>query len=170
MFIFKMITNFATFYQNHIVMNTKAFIKVTPKDGGRPVVLPEGNRAFYLSQGAKIETPTEAEIFAAFPEVEKAERKKIAEKNAEIARAKAQNALTELRNDRDKLKRENQSLREEAAKKDAEIARLEAEIEEIKSQADHEPENHEPASDPEKSEEAAPEKPKSRGGRRAKTN
>ncbi len=116
-------------------MNTKAFIKVTPKDGGRPVVLPEGNRAFYLSQGAKIETPTEAEIFAAFPEVEKEERKKIAEKNAEIAR-------------------------------------LEAEIEKIKtSQADHEPENHEPAAgDPEKSEEAAPEKPKSRGGRRAKTN
>lgn len=153
-------------------MNTKAFIKVTPKDGGRPVVLPEGNRAFYLSQGAKIETPTEAEIFAAFPEVEKAERKKIAEKNAEIARAKAQNTLAELRNDRDKLKRENQSLREEVAKKDAEIARLEAEIEEIKtSHADHAPENHEPAAgDPEKSEEAAPEKPKSRGGRRAKNN
>ena len=49
-------------------MNLKQFLKVTPKGGGRAVVVPAANRDFYLSQGAKIETPTEAEVSAQFPE------------------------------------------------------------------------------------------------------
>ena len=49
-------------------MNLKQFLKVTPKGGGRAVVVPAANRDFYLAQGAKIETPTEAEVFAQFPE------------------------------------------------------------------------------------------------------
>ena len=49
-------------------MNLKQFLKVTPKGGGRAVVVPAANRDFYLAQGAKIETPTEAEVSAQFPE------------------------------------------------------------------------------------------------------
>lgn len=49
-------------------MNLKQFLKVTPKGGGRSVVVPAANRDFYLAQGAKIETPTEAEVSAQFPE------------------------------------------------------------------------------------------------------
>ena len=48
-------------------MNLKQFLKVTPKGGGRAVVVPAANRDFYLAQGAKIETPTEAEVSAQFP-------------------------------------------------------------------------------------------------------
>lgn len=49
-------------------MNLKQFLKVTPKGGGRAVVVPAANRDFYLAQCAKIETPTEAEVSAQFPE------------------------------------------------------------------------------------------------------
>lgn len=55
-------------------MNTKAFIKVTPKGEKKSHILPAGNASFYTSQGASITTPTEEEILAAYPEL--AERKR----------------------------------------------------------------------------------------------
>ena len=52
-------------------MNTKAFIKVTPKGEKKSHILPAGNASFYTSQGATISTPTEEEILKAYPELTK---------------------------------------------------------------------------------------------------
>lgn len=43
-------------------MNLKRFIKVTPRDSEKFVVLLATNREFYLAQGAKVEQPTEDEV------------------------------------------------------------------------------------------------------------
>lgn len=48
-------------------MANDKYIKVTPK-GEEPRVILASLRNFYVSQGAKIETPTEAEIIAAYPD------------------------------------------------------------------------------------------------------
>lgn len=96
------------------------FIKVTPKGGGTPVILPDVNRTFYLSQEATIETPTEAEIMAQFPEYA-----------ARVARK--QTATPQGRNNNDSLKHQIQKLNDEVtrlkkdvADRDAKIAELEA--------------------------------------------
>ncbi len=52
-------------------MNLKRFIKVTPKDSTKYIVLLAGNEAFYRSQGAKIEQPTEEEVLEFFPQTAK---------------------------------------------------------------------------------------------------
>lgn len=52
-------------------MNLKRFIKVTPKDSEKFIVILAANRDFYLSQGAKVEQPTEAEVLAFFPQLAK---------------------------------------------------------------------------------------------------
>lgn len=55
-------------------MNAKNFIKVTEKGANKSFVTMSGNETFFRSKGAKIETPTESEIYAAFPELNPANR------------------------------------------------------------------------------------------------
>ncbi len=52
-------------------MNLKRFIKVTPKDSTKYIVLLAGNESFYRSQGARIEQPTEEEVLEFFPQLAK---------------------------------------------------------------------------------------------------
>ena len=52
-------------------MNLKRFIKVTPRDSEKFIVILAANRDFYLSQGAKVEQPTEEEVLEFFPQMEK---------------------------------------------------------------------------------------------------
>ncbi|MBR5468948.1 MAG: hypothetical protein IKU78_00570 [Paludibacteraceae bacterium] len=52
-------------------MNLKRFIKVTPKDSTKHIVLLAGNESFYRSQGAIIEQPTEEEVLEFFPQLAK---------------------------------------------------------------------------------------------------
>ena len=108
-------------------MNTKAFIKVIPKDGGTPHILPEGNRAFYLAQGAKIETPTEAEILSAYPEIAEAEKKRAAREAAANRPAVRRTAAAiESKNNVDALKHDNQILRDRIKALEKENAELKA--------------------------------------------
>jgi regulator of replication initiation timing len=85
-------------------MNTKAYIKVTPKGGKKSYVMPAGNASFYKAQGATVEEPTEEEVLNAFPELKKKQPKTAAEvsdKDAKIAELEAENA--ELRTRIDEL-------------------------------------------------------------------
>ena len=43
-------------------MNLKRFIKVTPKDSEKYIVILAANRDFFKAQGAKVEQPTEEEV------------------------------------------------------------------------------------------------------------
>ncbi len=47
-------------------MNLKRFIKVTPRDSEKYIVILATNREFYLAQGAKVEQPTEEEVLEFF--------------------------------------------------------------------------------------------------------
>ena len=107
-------------------MQTSNFVKVTPKGGGRSVVVPVQNRDFYLSQGAKIEPATESEIMAQFPEYA-----------ARVARK--QTATPQGRNNNDSQKHQIQKLTDEVtrlkkdvADRDAKIAELEAANEQLR--------------------------------------
>lgn len=85
-------------------MNTKAYIKVTPKGGKKSYVMPAGNASFYKAQGATVELPTEEEVLNAFPELRKKQPKAVEEvpdKDARIAELEAENA--ELRTRIDEL-------------------------------------------------------------------
>lgn len=50
-------------------MNLKRFIKVTPRDSDKYVVILAANKEFYLAQGAKVEQPTEEEVLKFFPQL-----------------------------------------------------------------------------------------------------
>ena len=50
-------------------MNLKRFIKVTPRDSDKYVVILAANKEFYLAQGAKVEQPTEEEVVEFFPQL-----------------------------------------------------------------------------------------------------
>ena len=96
-------------------MNLKRYIKVTPKDEPKAVILLATNRDFYLSQGAKVETPTEEEVLEAFPELRP-------HYNAEQAQAAAQAKATEqdvrianLEQQLATIQAENTTLKEELA-------------------------------------------------------
>lgn len=85
-------------------MNTKAYIKVTPKGGKKSYVMPAGNASFYKAQGATVEEPTEEEVLNAFPELRKKQPKaveEVSDKDAKIAELEAENA--ELRTHIDEL-------------------------------------------------------------------
>lgn len=60
------------------------FIKVTPKGETTPRIVLASLKAFYISQGAKIETPTDEEVYAVEPGERPAEC--IASQTAEIER------------------------------------------------------------------------------------
>lgn len=146
-------------------MNPNQFVKVTPKGGGHAVVVPAANRDFYLSQGAKIETPTEAEVFAQFPEYA-ARAKRDAERadairKREAGRVNYTNAPANT--DAERIA----DLQAQVKERDERIAALESENAQLRMAAggaSDAPETHEP-------ENAAPalkeEKPK-RGGKRNK--
>lgn len=165
--IFKLNGNFAAYSKICKIMNTKQFLKVTPKGGGRSVVVPAQNREFYLSQGAKVEEPTEEEIRKEFPEYA-----------ARVDRE--QRANPDKRNVKDSLNHQVQKLNDKVAslekdlkKRDDRIAALESENAQLRmviGGGDDAPENPAPEPEPEA---PADEKPKSepakktsRGGRR----
>ena len=50
-------------------MNLKRFIKVTPRDSEKYVVILAANKEFYLAHGAKVEQPTEEEVVKFFPQL-----------------------------------------------------------------------------------------------------
>ena len=54
-------------------MSQSKYIKVTPKGEKEGRVVLDSLKSFFVSQGAKIETPTQEEIEAAFPEERKDE-------------------------------------------------------------------------------------------------
>lgn len=133
-------------------MNTKAFIKVTPKGETKSHILPAGNSSFYTSQGASITTPTEEEILAAYPEL--AERKrpvsakkkvytaeevaeifadcesKLAEKNERIAELEVENTELQTRIDELDKKLADMIAEAEEALKENEEATEEADVKE----------------------------------------
>ena len=167
--IFKLNGNFAAYSKICKIMNTKQFLKVTPKGGGRSVVVPAQNREFYLSQGAKVEEPTEEEIRKEFPEYA-----------ARVDRE--QRANPDKRNVKDSLNHQVQKLNDKVAslekdlkKRDDRIAALESENAQLRmviGGGNDAPENPEPEPAP-APEAPADEKPKSepakktsRGGRR----
>lgn len=83
-------------------MNTKAYIKVTPKGGKKSYVMPAGNASFYKAQGATVEEPTEEEVLNAFPELRKKQPKaveEVSDKDAKIAELEAENAELRARID-----------------------------------------------------------------------
>ena len=119
MHIIKKISIFARILNiNHsytYAMNLKRYIKVTPKDDPKAVILLATNRDFYLSQGAKVEPPTKEEVLEAFPELRP-------HYNAEQAQAAAQAKATEqdariadLEQQLATLQAENATLKEELA-------------------------------------------------------
>lgn len=146
-------------------MNLKQFLKVTPKGGGRAVVVPATYRDFYLSQGAKIEVPTEAEVFAQFPEY--AARAKRDAERAEAIRKREAGRVNYTNAPANTDAKRIADLQAQVKERDERIAALESENAQLRMAAggaSDAPETHEP-------ENAAPaqkeEKPK-RGGRAKK--
>lgn len=142
--MFKLNSNFAAGLKTHIIMQTNQFLKVTPKEGGRSVVVPVQNRDFYLSQGAKIEPATEAEIMQAFPEyAARVERQK-------VATPEGRNANDSMKHQIQKLSDENTRLKKEVAERDAKIAELESENTQLRALAvDDAPADEQPSDVPE---------------------
>ena len=146
-------------------MNLKQFLKVTPKGGGRAVVVPATYRDFYLSQGAKIEVPTEAEVFAQFPEY--AARAKRDAERAEAIRKREAGRVNYTNAPANTDAKRIADLQAQVKERDERIAALESENAQLRMAAGgasdapetHEPENADPA--------PKEEKPK-RGGKRNK--
>lgn len=89
------------------------YIKVTPAGETRSHILMASLRDFYLSQGAKIEIPTEEEILAVFPREE--EKQQVSTKELEEARAayeEAKDLYNKETNKVAKLKAANADLQE----------------------------------------------------------
>ena len=146
-------------------MNLKQFLKVTPKGGGRAVVVPATYRDFYLSQGAKIEVPTEAEVFEQFPEY--AARAKRDAERAEAIRKREAGRVNYTNAPANTDAKRIADLQAQVKERDERIAALESENAQLRMAAggaSYAPETHEPENaDPAPKEE----KPK-RGGKRNK--
>lgn len=146
-------------------MNLNQFIKVTPKGGGKAVVTMAANRSFYLSQGAKVEQPTEAEVFAQFPEY--AARAKRDAERAEAIRKREDGRVNRTDAPANTDAKRIADLEAQVKERDERIAALESENAQLRMAAggaspdapEHEPENADPA--------PKDEKPK-RGGKRNK--
>ena len=146
-------------------MNLKQFLKVTPKGGGRAVVVPAANRDFYLSQGAKIETPTEAEVSAQFPEYA-ARAKRDAEREEAIRQREAGRVNRTAAPANTDAKR-IAYLEAQVKERDERIAALESENAQLRIAAGvaiDAPETHEP----ENADTAPKEEKQKRGGRAKK--
>lgn len=146
-------------------MNLKQFLKVTPKGGGRAVVVPAANRDFYLAQGAKIETPTEAEVSAQFPEYA-ARAKRDAEREDAIRQREAgrvNRTAAPTNTDAKSIA----DLEAQVKERDERIAELESENAQLRMAAGSEsdaPETHEP----ENADTEPKEEKQKRGGRAKK--
>lgn len=89
------------------------YIKVTPAGETKSHILMASLRDFYLSQGAKIEIPTEEEVLAVFPQEE--EKPHASTKELEEARAaceEVKNLYNKETNKVAKLKAANAELQE----------------------------------------------------------
>ena len=89
------------------------YIKVTPAGETKSHILMSSLRDFYLSQGAKIEIPTEEEVLAVFPREE--EKQQVSTKELEEARAayeEAKDLYNKETNKVAKLKAANADLQE----------------------------------------------------------
>ena len=89
------------------------YIKVTPAGETKSHILMASLRDFYLSQGAKIEIPTEEEILAVFPREE--EKQQVSTKELEEARTayeEVKNLYNKEANKVAKLKAANAELQE----------------------------------------------------------
>ena len=146
-------------------MNLKQFLKVTPKGGGRAVVVPAANRDFYLAQGAKIETPTEAEVSAQFPEYA-ARAKRDAEREEAIRKRESGRVnRTDVTANTDAKRIAD--LEAQVKERDERIAALESENAQLRMAAGGEsdaPETHES----ENADQAPKEEKQKRGGRAKK--
>lgn len=137
-------------------MNLNQFIKVTPKGGGRAVVAMAANRSFYLSQGAKVEQPTEAEVFAQFPEY--AMRAKRDAERAEAIRKREAGRVNRTAAPANTDAKRIADLEAQVKERDERIAALESENAQLRMAAggaspdapEHEPENADPAPKEEK--------------------
>lgn len=112
-------------------MNTKRYIKVTPKDGGKPQVMTAENTDFYRARGCVIETPTEEEIYAHFPELKENHDTGSAPAAGETVSAAEYNALKDkyhtLEVENDVLKQQIAKLKEKASKSRAGKGKAEGE-------------------------------------------
>lgn len=89
------------------------YIKVTPAGETKSHILMASLRDFYLSQGAKIEIPTEEEVLVVFPREE--EKQQVSNKELEEARAayeEAKDLYNKETNKVAKLKAANADLQE----------------------------------------------------------
>lgn len=136
-------------------MNLKQFLKVTPKGGGRAVVVPAANRDFYLSQGAKIETPTEAEVSSQFPEY--AARAKRDAEREEAIRQREAGRVNRMDVTANTDAKRIADLEAQVKEREERIAALESENAQLRMAAggesdapEHEPENADPSPKEEK--------------------
>lgn len=103
-------------------MNTKRYIKVTPKGDSRAHILLATNRDFYLSQKATVEEPTEEEVLAAFPELQNDSVREdtlvTTENHTErISAEDYEKRIAELEQENDSLKKEIERLTETSSEK-----------------------------------------------------
>lgn len=75
------------------------YIKVTPKGETTPRIVLANLKMFYIAQGAKIETPSDDEVFALEPaERQQAQQAPNAGQNAELARLRKENSELTIAN------------------------------------------------------------------------
>lgn len=96
-------------------MNLKRYIKVTPQDEPQAVILLATNRDFYLSQGAKVEQPTEEEVLEAFPELRPQYNAEQAQAAAQVHATEQDARIADLEQELATLQAENATLKEELA-------------------------------------------------------
>lgn len=104
-------------------MANNKFIKVTPKGEKEPRIVLATLKSFYLSHGAKIETPTDEEIYQAEPsERPRTTASETASRASVYAEQKSE--IKELRHAIDTLDQDNKAKQETIAQQAAEIAEL----------------------------------------------
>lgn len=117
------------------------FIKVTPKGETSPRIVLASLKTFYIAQGAKIETPTDEEVYAVEPNERPADKQPAAnaDQAAEIARlqkevAEAQQARADLQSQADQAQHTIAELREKLATTEAEVAEGERVINDLRKE------------------------------------
>lgn len=99
------------------------FIKVTPKGEKEPRIVLATLKPFYLSLGAKVEIPTDEEVYAAEPtERPRTTAPANADKASVYAEQKAE--INELRKAIDTLDQDNKAKQETIAQQAAELTEL----------------------------------------------
>lgn len=99
------------------------FIKVTPKGETQPRIVLATLKPFYLSHGARVETPTEEEVYQAEP-TERPRAAAPASANQTNVYAEQKAEIKELRKAIDTLDQDNKAKQETIAQQAAELADL----------------------------------------------